>query len=83
MANGIITHIRDASQLTALLNDPAVANALFQHGKQFFPDEAWPHFVHYQKHRVIYVPPDEFLTWRPSRPSDCIWIVPGTLERKL
>lgn len=40
--------------------------------------EPWPHLVHYQKHRVIYVPPEELLMWRPDGPSDCTWIVPGT-----
>lgn len=40
--------------------------------------DPWPHLVHYQKNRVIYIPPDEFLAWRPHGPSDCTWIVPGT-----
>jgi hypothetical protein len=44
--------------------------------------DPWPHLVHYQKNRVIYVPPDEFLCWKPTKPSDCTWIVPGTGEAK-
>ncbi len=45
---------------------------------QLLDGTPWPHLVHYQKNRVIYVPPSEFLMWRPTGPSDCTWIVPGT-----
>lgn len=43
-----------------------------------FDPEPQPHLVHYQKHRVIHIPPDENLWWTPVRPSDCTWMVPGS-----
>lgn len=49
--------------------------------------ERRPHRVHYNvmdgAGHVVHVPPDEFLFWPNGRGScsDCIWIVPGTLQR--
>jgi len=46
--------------------------------------EPWPHLVYYRHGRVTYVPPDRFLfQTSPHGPSDCTWIVPGTLEKRL
>lgn len=51
-----------------------------------FRNEPTPHIVRYAAHcGITYTPPTEFY-WNAERrnsPSDCTWIVPGTLERKL
>lgn len=43
--------------------------------------EPWPHKVYYHLARVTYVDPSHYL-WSGYEmgPSDCAWIVPGTLE---
>lgn len=47
--------------------------------ESFFPRDRWPSMVRYDERGVIYVPRDHFaLEPRTSRPSDCVWIVPGT-----
>ena len=48
--------------------------------------EPTPHKVHYESGKVLYVKPANFFFGLPCRtksPSDCTWIVPGTLERKI
>lgn len=48
----------------------------------------WPHMVTYRPKelpRPVYVSPDQFRWHRQDSrsPSDCLWIVPGTMERRL
>lgn len=47
--------------------------------------EPAPHVVHYRNTNITYVSPDRFLIHRIPDicPSSSVWIVPGTLERKL
>jgi hypothetical protein len=71
------------------LPEGAIADAV---GTPYKP-APWPHMVHYrarrshwiqQPGRCVYTSPDEFF-WdtKPEGPSDCTWIVPGTLEKRL
>jgi len=51
-------------------------------GREFFAlmTERWPHYVHYRgKGKPNYCPPDTFGFLGKPGPSDCDWIVPGTL----
>ena len=46
--------------------------------------EPWPHSVWYRHYCAKYVPPTEFvLPVQSYRPSDCVWIVPGTAEARI
>lgn len=46
--------------------------------------EPTPHTVNYRTGRMYYHAPHHFPILPKQRsPSDCTWIVPGTLERKL
>lgn len=47
--------------------------------REMLHPDPWPHLVHYVGGRVIYCSPDQFCTLVPDGPSDCVWIVPGTL----
>lgn len=38
-----------------------------------------PQVVHYKRWQTYWCPPEEFALWRCVGPSDCEWIVPGTL----
>lgn len=49
-------------------------------------NEPMPHTVQYEpvREKPMYISPDRFYCRTIFRnPSDCTWIVPGTLERKL
>jgi hypothetical protein len=42
--------------------------------------ERWPHHVHYRgRGTPYYCPPDKFGFFKPTSPSHCDWIVPGTM----
>jgi len=45
--------------------------------------EPWPHKVYYHRGWISYVDPQHvFWSGDLPGPSDCVWIVPGTLERQ-
>jgi len=46
-------------------------------------DEPYPHYVHYYGDEPLYVPPTHFHFRSWVGATDCVWIVPGTLERRL
>lgn len=45
--------------------------------------EPYPHYVHYYGTSPFYVSPEYFHFRSHIAPTDCVWIVPGTLERSL
>jgi hypothetical protein len=46
--------------------------------------EPWPHYVHYYGGgEPFHVSPEHFHFRSHVGPTDCFWIVPGTLERSV
>lgn len=41
--------------------------------------EKSPQVVHYKRWQTYHCHPEEFALWKCAGPSDCEWIVPGTL----
>jgi hypothetical protein len=77
---------RNAEQARVMLEAWRNANKDIRHaimygGGAFFDSEPLPHKVYYRGGKVTYLPPDRYMLRRhkPS-PSDCVWIVPGTLD---
>lgn len=70
------------AEIRSMLEAP-LARDFFCASEMFCQTEPWPHMVHYRGTRVTYIDPKTFL-WTDDRrgPSDCVWIVPGTAERR-
>lgn len=70
------------AEIRSVLEMP-LSREFFAASEQFWPADPWPHMVHYRSGRMTYVDPKTFL-WTDERrsPSDCVWIVPGTAERR-
>lgn len=68
----------DERTLKDLLTNPPVVAALFS--AAFWQDrERWPLFVRYDHRDVTFVPRDHFMfDPKTERPSDCVWIIPGS-----
>lgn len=70
------------AEIRAMIETP-LSRDFYAAGDMFFPRDPWPHIVYYRKGKVTYVPSDHFLFTDNQRgPSDCIWIVSGTAERR-
>jgi hypothetical protein len=44
-------------------------------------EDPWPLYVYYLGGRTTFVPRDRFMMSQPEEPNDCVWIVPGSIER--
>ena len=49
--------------------------------RRFVLNGPWPDYVHYGQGCIVYTSPEMFCTLSIDGPSDCRWMVPGTLDQ--
>lgn len=68
-----------AEQLKSVL---AAGPDLVSRSSPFLDRDPWPLLVYYLNGRVTFVPRERFMMSQPEEPTDCVWIVPGSVASR-